>query len=147
MVIQECSCNLAARCPLGQMVHDGTGIINGAMTAIGGAITQNYAQAAMGLGQAILSANKHAPSITGGVGGSRTALAYPYIAEIEFRRKTEDPDDIYYVAQRGRPLCQTLQLSSLSGYIQCEGASVSGSMTDHERDEINAFLNSGFYYE
>lgn len=147
LVIQECSCNLAARCPLGQMVHDGTGIINGAMTAIGSAITENYAQAAMGLGQAILSAHKHAPSITGGVGGSRTALAYPYIAEIEFRRQTEDPDNAQYISQRGRPCGQTVKISTLSGYVQCEGASVSGAMTDYEREQCNMYMNTGFYYE
>ena len=147
MVIQECSCNLAARCPLGQMVHDGTGIINGALTAIGGAASENPASALAGMGQSLLAMFKHAPSITGGVGGSRTTIAYPYIAEIEFRRKTEDPDDAYYITQRGRPVCQTVLLSSLAGYIQCEGASIGGSITDHERDEINNFLNTGFYYE
>lgn len=147
MVIQECSCNLAARCPLGQMVHDGTGIINGALTGITKGIAGDAVGMVVGLGQAVMSAFKHSPSITGGVGGSRTAIAYPYIAEIEFRRKTGDPADAQYIVQRGRPCGQTVQISTLSGYVQCEGASVSGSMTEHEREEINNFLNTGFYYE
>lgn len=147
IVVQECSCNLAVRCPMGQMVHDGTGIINGMFSAIGSAASGDKLGAAVGIGQSILSMFRHGPSITGGIGGSRTALAYPYIEEIEFRHKTADPNGANYIALRGRPNGSSVQISTLSGYIECEGASVDGALSDHERDEINRFLNTGFYYE
>lgn len=47
----------------------------------------------------------------------------------------------------GRPLCQNVQLSTLSGFCQCGNASVPVNARDADRAEINAYLNSGFYIE
>lgn len=46
----------------------------------------------------------------------------------------------------GTPAMASKQIGSLSGYIQCQGASVSGNMRAEEREEINGYLNSGFFY-
>ena len=48
---------------------------------------------------------------------------------------------------KGRMLCQNVRLGTLSGYIQCAGASIDnigGTIADKER--INNSLNSGFYF-
>ena len=37
--------------------------------------------------------------------------------------------------------------SAHPGYVQCAHASFAGSVLSSERDEINSYLNSGFYYE
>ncbi|MBO7734353.1 MAG: hypothetical protein J6S67_17445 [Methanobrevibacter sp.] len=47
----------------------------------------------------------------------------------------------------GRPCCKNLQLNNLSGYIKCNGASVSISGIEQEKNMINNYLNGGFYYE
>ena len=47
----------------------------------------------------------------------------------------------------GRPDMHNRQISSLSGYIKCANASIDIGLTDREKDTINGFLNSGFYYE
>ena len=47
----------------------------------------------------------------------------------------------------GRPDMNNRQISSLSGYIKCANASIDIDLTDREKDTINGFLNSGFYYE
>lgn len=47
----------------------------------------------------------------------------------------------------GRPLMEYRQISTIPGYIKCGNASLSISCTDTERDAINNYLNSGFYYE
>lgn len=47
----------------------------------------------------------------------------------------------------GRPDMSNRTISSLSGYIKCSGASVSINGYDSERDAVNGYLNSGFYYE
>ncbi len=47
----------------------------------------------------------------------------------------------------GRPLCQNTQISSLSGFVLCDNAALSISGMDAERDAVNGYLNSGFYYE
>lgn len=47
----------------------------------------------------------------------------------------------------GRPLYQTKTLSSLSGFCVCQGADVQcGAMSD-ETEQINNYLNSGFFIE
>lgn len=47
----------------------------------------------------------------------------------------------------GLPCGQTLLLSKLSGYCQCQGASVDVPCNSRERDRINSYLNGGFYIE
>ena len=47
----------------------------------------------------------------------------------------------------GRPLCQTKQISTLSGYILCQLADAQISGTADEAALINNYLNSGFFYE
>ena len=47
----------------------------------------------------------------------------------------------------GRPLCQAVQISTLSGFILCSSADFGGAGTSQERDEINSYLNGGFFYE
>lgn len=67
-------------------------------------------------------------------------------------------DDFYSVAaahwivdemntERGRPLCQSVVLSSLTGYCLCSDAEVSISGTAEEAQEINNYLNTGFFIE
>ena len=60
---------------------------------------------------------------------------------------TEDPDDANYIARFGRPVALTHAINNHSGYVQCENASVDIAGDNYERDSINAYLNSGFYYE
>lgn len=47
----------------------------------------------------------------------------------------------------GRPLCQTKTLNTLSGFILCSNADFGGAGTSDERDQINNYLNTGFFYE
>lgn len=67
-------------------------------------------------------------------------------------------NDLYLVAQfngiadednehHGRPLCKMKTLGSLSGYTLCSDASVNLSGFSGDKDEVNAYLNSGFYIE
>ena len=51
------------------------------------------------------------------------------------------------LAEIGRPLCQTKQISTLSGYILCQNADAQITGTQDEADKINGYLNSGFFYE
>lgn len=47
----------------------------------------------------------------------------------------------------GNPCFKFLSLSKLTGYCQCNGASVSVSCEDFERNKINNYLNTGFFIE
>lgn len=47
----------------------------------------------------------------------------------------------------GRPLCQAVSISTLSGFILCSSADFGGACTSDERDLINDYMNTGFFYE
>ena len=47
----------------------------------------------------------------------------------------------------GRPLCARRKISSLSGYVQTEGAALALSATDGERAQVVQQMNEGFFYE
>lgn len=50
-------------------------------------------------------------------------------------------------AEKGTPYNGVLSLASVTGYVQTEGASVAGSMTDTERTQINEMMDGGIYIE
>lgn len=47
----------------------------------------------------------------------------------------------------GRPLYEYRTISTLSGYIKCGAASIDIPGEGPDKDAVNAYLNSGFYYE
>ena len=80
-----------------------------------------------------------------GGSGNKAELFYAH-SEIVLGRKQFDAKD-FPTAVAGRPLMQNVTLSSLSGYVKCGNASVPVNAHAAVRDQINAFLNSGFYME
>lgn len=51
------------------------------------------------------------------------------------------------ITEFGRPLMQYVQISTLSGYVQCYGASCPLTGREADRQAVNTFLNNGFFYE
>lgn len=160
-LIQTCQTNVAADCPLSQVSMNGGNIMTSIGTAVGGiasialagvtgggslAVAGGAAAAIAGAANTVLACNQHAMSISGGVGGRLTKL-YPYIDHIEYSVDTEDPTDSGYVSKHGYPHAGTAQISLFSGYVQCDGASVSCPGNASEKEEINNYLNTGFFYE
>lgn len=158
-IIQTASACVAAQCPLGQTSVNGVGAVNAIKTAVAGAATL-AAGAATGGGLAIagagamlagaagtvLSYNQRATSIQGAIGTRYVLQNNPVY--LEYAAATEDPEDSSgYIAIKGRPLGEVVTISSCNGYIECDNASVDIAGSDLERDEINAIMNSGFYFE
>lgn len=161
-LIQTASCCMAAPCPLGQVQTNFGGAASSIKTAVAGvagvaataltggltgavAAASSAAVLAGGAG-AVLALNQRSASVSGS-NGSRIVLAENVIY-YEFAVDTEDPDDSSgYIAIKGRPLGEVVTISSCSGYIECDGASVDLAGSERERDEINAMMNTGFYYE
>lgn len=155
-IIQTASACVAAQCPLGQMTVNTAGVASSLAGIAGGAVALAFgapAVAAVGLSSlllsganAVLQANRRAPSISGAVGG-RIGAVIKDIRLTLFIMNTEDPADADYIATKGRPVGKVMQISSLSGFIQCENAQVNADCYGNEYDAINAALNTGFYYE
>ena len=86
------------------------------------------------------------PSTIGGYsGGSMAALDDTIKLFIVYHDTSEAPGAS--AAEHGIPLMAKRTISSLSGYVQCEGASVALSGESTDRDAVNSFLNGGFFYE
>lgn len=160
VLIQTASCNVASQCPLGQVLTSGSGIISGIGGAVGGVgalalgtVTANPATMAGGAAALItsaasvaLNANKRATSIKGSAGG-RTTTEVRDVIVTGFYMDTENIDAANYIAVKGRPVAQSHTISSHNGYIECDNASVDIPGTAIEKDRVNQYLNTGFFYE
>ena len=155
-VIQTANTNMAALCPLGQMTTNAAGAVSsigsgiGSIAAMAAASTTGGGIAAAGAllvsaANTALSFNKRAASIKGGFGG-QMAAAETNIFYTGYYMDTEDIGTSY-VSQKGRPVAVTHAISNHSGYVQCDDASVSLGGESWERDEVNSYLNGGFFYE
>ena len=88
--------------------------------------------------------------ITQTVGGisSASASALPFDAELVLISHNTNVTPSSVTSSIGTPTFSQKTISSCpAGYIQCRDASVEVNARDADRDEINAFLNSGFFYE
>lgn len=155
-VVKTISFNGAEPVPLAHIAANSKGALAGiggaaamvgaAMLGAGSAGQLLTAGSLMAAGNTILSFNQRSVSMKGGYSGRASFAETVYILTI-VKQDTEDPDDTDYIARWGRPVGVTHAISNHSGYVLCEGASVSIAGDNKERDEINSFLNSGFYYE
>lgn len=50
------------------------------------------------------------------------------------------------VSEIGKPLCAYVQISNLSGYVQCAHGEINTTATETEKTMIQEFLEGGFYY-
>ena len=50
--------------------------------------------------------------------------------------------------EKGYPLCETVQISSLSGFIQCQDGEIQSAIAyAPELAEVKSYLEGGFFYE
>lgn len=160
-IFQSVSYNIAVSVPIANITLDVGNIISstngflssGAQTAmsigaanVAGGIAGAFSMISNGA-SAILSANKREYSSKGGIGGRATIWESIDVTIYCFSVDTEDPNNANYIARIGRPVGVVGTISSYSGYIECEKASCSCAGTATEKDRINSYLNTGFYYE
>lgn len=81
--------------------------------------------------------------VYGSTGNMVQVMSHPRLIMYQRAYGCADAPNAVY----GRPLCRNRQLSTIPGFIQCEAASISLAAPDTETEEVNNYLNSGFYYE
>lgn len=76
-------------------------------------------------------------------GGSGTLSSYYYTPYLKcvFADQPSVP-----ASEIGRPLCEYVQISTLSGYVQCAHGEISTTATETEQQMIKEYLEGGFYY-
>ncbi len=143
-LLSSVSFNIGVETPIAQAGRSAGAAIDAAMGAVGSLASGNPLMA-MTQGVGVISAFAQSGISSKGSQGGRAMAHYNEIVAYATTQATTVPEDLASV--QGRPLMAVVQLSSLSGYIQCIGASVSISGPGEDRDQINAYLNGGFFYE
>lgn len=127
---------------LAQVLSDYSGAIN---TAASGLTSGSIAGVIGGaIGATVQSAiASQAPKVsTNGANGSFLNFAFEPSLVIEHTLLVDENN-----AELGRPLMATRTISAIPGYIKCAEAHFSASCFDSERDAVNNFMLSGFFYE
>lgn len=121
----------------------------GAMNALIGVVGAAMGNPAAALGGALGVANSLKPTPTcigSNSGGAILGIGADVVTcYTVFHDTNVSPASVSAV--KGTPYNGVLALSGVTGYVQCMDASVSGSMTDTERENINNLLNGGVYIE
>ena len=109
-------------------------------SAAAGFATGDLLTAAAGITSAI---GASAPTVEsrssyGGISGD---IADKYVETVKYDPVDEDN------TEQGRPLCQVVTISSLSGYVKCADGEITCSANEIEHSELESFLTGGFFYE
>lgn len=107
-------------------------IMSGAGSATSGIIS--------GIGNAAGTAATYNTTISSN--GSRARL-YNTIMQWSIFKNVSDIDE----KSMGFPVCNSMRISDIPGYILMKDASVDIDGTDNEMKQVNYYLNTGFYYE
>lgn len=150
-VLAQYTTNVAVNYPVGFSNVDPAGAITsvaGAVGALSGAVNPAIGAAIAGLG--LTNIIQPQPETIGSNGGGAFLglvgyTGYKVYCFTIFHDTTVTPGSVSAI--KGTPYNGVLSLSGISGYVQTMDASVAGSMTDTEREEINNLLNGGIYIE
>lgn len=158
---QSISYNMGVQIPLSNFTMDAQGVIqnttgflsnatNTALSAgalnIAGVVSGAFSMLSSGA-STVLAANKREVSVKGTQGGRAVIAMGTDVTLFVFSIDTEDPDSAAYIARWGRPVGLTHAISNHSGYIECIGAYCDMTGTAIEKERVNTYLNTGFYYE
>ena len=150
-VLAQYTTNVAVNYPVGFSNVDPTGAITsvaGAVGALAGAVNPAVGAAVAGLGLTNII-QPQAESIGSNGGGAFLGLVgytgYKVYCFTIFHDTTVAPSNVSAI--KGTPYNAVMSLGSVSGYVQTMDASVSGTMTDTEREKINQLLDGGIYIE
>lgn len=139
---------IAIDIPLAQMNIDTINVARTAVNTVGNivsnAMSLNVGGVISAAGNGVLDALQcTAPVLqSGGTPGNRASFAET--AKFIMIQRTVANDDN---ANRGRPLCQVKTINTLSGYIKCADAHFASPCLASERERIESFMESGFFYE
>ena len=156
--ITTASCNIAMQSPYGSSNISGSKILGSVGVAAGGVAAVaagivSGAGAVVTLGGALASSAGGLLNALGGEtagggglsGSAVTGLDKAVVCTTISRDLSDSQASLNPII--GKPVMAKSAISAYSGFIQTDGMSVSGDMTDTERDIINSTFDRGAYYE
>lgn len=136
--------------PIAQIAVDTISTAKGGLNTISGAVngfsSGGILGAIFGAVNSAIDTTIHATEPLPNIMASAGSLAaYQFHSRFYGRHKLVTPDAPALI---GKPLCDYVQLNTLSGYIQCATAHFENSIaTSTEVDEVESYMRSGFFYE
>lgn len=120
-------------------LHAITEIASAALQGFGGPIANTLSGIVSAAGSSLMTVQSK------GANGSVLEMQYPNNAckLYNWYYRVADRD----LAEIGAPLCKTVQLSTLSGYVLCQDGEIDTNGLLEEKQEIARYLTTGFYYE
>ena len=154
-VIATYTYNVAVACPVGKVGSNASGTVSGLFSTVAGiaaaASSSGASAVASGIGATASAANTLATavaptvSVKGGKGGRALASNGLDIICTTISKLTTDPSDL--ATAQGRMSMGRAAISTCSGFVKCSDAAVPIAGMEGEKEAVNNFLNSGFYYE
>ena len=154
-VIATYTYNVAVPCPVGKVGSNASGTVSGLFSTVAGiaaaASSSGASAVASGIGATASAANTLATaaaptvSVKGGKGGRALASQGLDIICTTISKLTTDPSDL--ATAQGRMSMGRAAISTCSGFVKCSDAAVPIAGMEGEKEAVNNFLNSGFYYE
>ena len=152
IVLNKVDAKVGVPIQIAQVSRDYLGAITGVASSIGG-IVGDFAKGGAagivgGIGSSIAAVGNAINSISprsntiGSSGNFSVLTAKNPELDLQFFRPVDDDN-----THNGRPLCAIRTVSTLGGYMLVQDGDVPINGTKQEAEEIQRFLESGFYYE
>ena len=127
---------------IAQVLSDYSGSINSIVgAASSGSIVGAVSNLLSGAVQSAIATQAPQVSTSGSNGSFNTFIDEPALVVEHYRIADEDNADL------GRPLMAPRTLSTIPGYIKCAEGHFDGACFENEREKIDTYLVSGFFYE
>ena len=139
-IVAERTSQLGVPVSVSQIMQDYLGSLTSLGGSVGSLLTGNFMGALNGIVSAV---DTQSPSVsTIGANGSIIETIMPAYMLVEHLKLANEDNTEF-----GRPLCEVRTLGNLSGYIECAEDDHAFNCTMSEREQINGYLKSGFFYE
>lgn len=139
-VVYKATAQMGVPVQLAQLTQN---LASSVISGVEGAIALAQGRIASGT-SGIVSAIESAVPQMATTGSNGSTIAYNIIPSITFIHYDIVATDKSHF---GAPLCQNKQILELAGYIMCEDADVDIPGTSEEKNQINAYMDGGFFYE
>lgn len=118
-------------------------LVGAAASVITGSFAAGYGNI-LGYASGVMSGLEHLMPTIQSNGTNGTKSAFINAPMLIITRQSLAPED---KSQLGRPLCDRVLISTLSGYIKCENVDIDSVGTKEEKNAIVSLMESGFFYE
>lgn len=148
IVINKLDAKVGVPIQIAQVARDYLGAVTSVANVIGGVMSGGAAGIAGAVAGGISAVGNAINSVTprsntiGSSGNFSVLTAKAPELDLQFFRPVDDDN-----THNGRPLCAIRTVSTLGGYMLVQDGDVPINGTKQEAEEVQRFLESGFYYE